>query len=561
LLKYTVILLVVAGIYLCHIYLKKEPHSIKFIYGQYIDSHFIILQNSLHKNGTSEIIFSLDPGNYFRLIKYKNGIATKFLSGQRDYFYPFLATGENGALYDSLGDEKFKTNLNELDFFSRRYNGTFRKIYSSKKGKFIITLLNNDNNIYFLDLINKTVKIIGQIQQKLNSVVFADHDKYVIISYDNHLVYYSITKDRGIELLRNILSPKLNPSIHNDDLYFVMNDTSEYYQIYKLRLPKKFPRKPHTGFNKTNYIETPELVKRSNHDLRLPSVWNNYLYFISIIRNEYLLKRENLLTQKEEFLTTKGVVYNYKFFQNDKLVMAYSNFNTPRNLIIYNLKSHNGKNISGTRTKLNIKYRYIGKSQNLSPAYLFESNDSTLKKGIILFIHPGLHSDFSPRWDNTLMNLIRNGYILIAPNYPMSCGLGKTYKNEPLSAAVNDIEYWESFIKKNFSDQPLYLLSFSSGNVIMETVLRDGNNGVKAAVSIFGIPGDYLPGFSIPVLYMLGKNDPLVNYRERDNILEKSINMGYNIKILTFDKEGHWFRKAVDIKHCVNSIITFYSQN
>lgn len=40
------------------------------------------------------------------------------------------------------------------------------------------------------------------------------------------------------------------------------------------------------------------------------------------------------------------------------------------------------------------------------------------------------------------------------------------------------------------------------------------------------------------ILYILDKNDPLLNYEARDSMLRKSINMGHNIKILIHSYVG-----------------------
>lgn len=527
--------------------------QMNFIFGPFVDSKFIVVYDSGRipfgshpREDNLEIFYSQDIGINFHLMKYENDETVQVKADTNDYFNPFLAKGRVCALHDSLGSENIKPSVNVIHFFLSKVSGIINRIYSSDSGNYAIALLSHDDNIYFLHLRQKRFNVIRSSIHKFNSVIFSKDDMFLILSYDSHLVYYSIVKNKSIELVRNIMSPKLNPSVHNNEVYFVMNDTSEFYQIYKVPI--------------SNFNTKPVLVKKSNHDLRLPKVKDNYLYFITIIRSEYLLKCENLSTLKEEYLTTKGVVYNYKLFLKDKLVVAYSDFYTPRNIFIYNLKTHKMKNISGNSIKINIKYRYIHKSAYISSAYLFKPDDSALRRGIILFIHPGLNADFSPRWDKTLTNLTNNGYTIIAPNYPMSCGYGKKYRNQSIIAAVSDIINWENYIKEKYPGQPLYLLSFSSGNIIMELVLHEGSNGVKAAASFFGIPADNIPEFSLPILYILGKNDPYINYETRDNMLKESINMGYNLKVLTFGKEGHWFRKAVDIKHSINSILSFWAQ-
>lgn len=544
--KYFFIISLLICIASCNDYPELSIKTSKFTFGPFIDSKIIIKNNS-------SIIFSRGDGNNFRIMKYRSGISTKLFGGEKDYFNPFIAKGKTCALSDSLGTAEFKPSTEILDFFLSKFGTTIDKIYSSKSGNYVVILLNQNNAIYLVDLKSRKFNMLGIVSEKLNSAVFSKDDKFLILSYDSHLLYYSIEKNKSVELVKNIITPKLNPSIDNNEIYFVMNNNSEYYQIYKIKL--------------NDLSSSPVLIKNSNHDLRLPKVWENYLYFITIIKSEYLLVRENLITHNEEFLTTKGVVYNYEFFDKNKLAIIYSDFITPRNVFIYNLKTKKMDNIGGKSINLNIKYTFICKDKNLSdglqdlsPAYIFEPKDHLFNKGVILFFHPGLHKDFSPRWDNILMNLTNNGYVIIAPNYPMSSGYGKFYQNQSIDLTVNDIQKWLKYIKRKYS-YPLYFISSSSGNIIMETVLNETNYEVKAAVSIFGIPGTGISGTSTPVLYILGKNDPLVEYKSRLFALKKEAVEGCNIKIKTFTDEGHWFRKASNIRTSIDLINAFFINN
>jgi len=231
--------------------------------------------------------------------------------------------------------------------------------------------------------------------------------------------------------------------------------------------------------------------------------------------------------------------------------------------MLYNIKSKAAQNISGKSFNLNSTYTFIPYTSNhnkstsgkttLSPAYIFEPQKA---KGTILFFHPGLHSDFSPRWDSILMNLVQSGYRVIAPNYPMSFGYGKKYSKSSFKEAVFDLQNWKKYILDKYKPQKLFYMSASSGNLLMETNLKIDQTDINGAVSLFGLAQNSRPRFTIPALYVLGINDPKVNFYTRKNSLLQP-----NITLLSFVDEGHWLRKRKNIEKAVRSILDFFETN
>lgn len=292
----------------------------------------------------------------------------------------------------------------------------------------------------------------------------------------------------------------------------------------------------------------------------MPKVKGDFLYYIEIIRSEYLLKRINLKSLETESLTHKGVVYNYDFFNDTLISFVYSDLNTPKNLFLCNIETGKLVNVSGSSTNHNICASFISDSGSLSCAWLLSDTLKTMK-GIILFIHPGIHSDFSPRWDNLLMDICANGYYILAPNYPMSCGYGKELAGMSVEDAVHDLGAWKKYIRENYKNKPVYCISASSGNILMEQLLDDDFSGINAAVSLFGVPRNgNNPKKKIPVLYILGENDPVINFSSRYNQLAELNSIKYTY-IISYPDEGHWFRKKKNLEDAVCRIIKYLNNH
>jgi len=109
--------------------------------------------------------------------------------------------------------------------------------------------------------------------------------------------------------------------------------------------------------------------------------------------------------------------------------------------------------------------------------------------------------------------------------------------------------------RENYKNKPLYCISASSGNILMEQLLSDDFNGITAAVSLFGVPGNG-NNFEnkIPVLYILGENDPVINFYSRYSKLAE-LNKINDADIISYPDEGHWFRKKKNLENAVDRIL------
>jgi alpha-beta hydrolase superfamily lysophospholipase len=208
--------------------------------------------------------------------------------------------------------------------------------------------------------------------------------------------------------------------------------------------------------------------------------------------------------------------------------------------------------------KTNSAYFFKKGTKELSPAYYLLPNKSQSLKGVILFFHPGLNTDYSPRWETILNSLTYGGYIIIAPNYPMSAGYGKTFKELNFTDALKDMRSWKDTIKKEFAGLPVYYLSFSSGNLLMESCLKIDHQDISGAASLFGLSiSNAIP--RVPTNFIFGKNDPLINSQYRVDLINQ-YHMDFRNKTIIYYDEWHWFRKKENIENCLNEIIKFWKK-
>lgn len=486
------------------------------------------------------LIFSKNDSDYYSLRVYENDSVYKILPEEKNVFNPFLLSGEINGLQDFEGNEEFVPVKDILKEFTG--GQSVRNIFSVPEADRLILEMKNERALLWFDPVSQQRKTIVSGFAKLNGLSF--NDDFVVISSDNDLNLYEFISGRTLPLADRMVGEKLNPYISGNKIYFVNNDFSEYFSVYSIDLG--------------NTSETgPEEVYRTQNDIRMPKVKGGFLYYVEIIRSEYLLKRINLKSNETESLTHKGVVYNYDFFNDTLISFVYSDLNTPKNLFLCDTETGKMVNVSGSSTNHNIGASFISDSGSLSCAWLLSDTLKTMK-GIILFIHPGLHSDFSPRWDNLLMDICANGYYILAPNYPMSCGYGKTLTGMYEKDAVHDLGLWKKYIRENYKNKPLYCISASSGNMLMEQLLDDDFKGITAAVSLFGVPGNENKlKNKIPVLYILGENDPVINFSSRYSQLTE-LNTVNDADIISYPDEGHWFRKKKNLHDAVDRILRYF---
>ena len=497
---------------------------------QEVETKFLIVDN--------DVFYTSNKTGKYQLFKYSGSGSNIVVSGTESVINPFLYSSMVTGLTDNNGDENFVATNENLN---RKLNGkNVKSIFSFGKGALIVYHPSGSDKVYALDTTNDRTSLLLDHVQKLHDVSYSVELHSFIANHDTKLSYIDIRNEyRIVPIDSSSTGEKMNPFIYKDDVYYSNNSTAEFFQIFKVSLAAK-------SYSK-------KLVLASQHDVRLPKFDGRRLFYVEVVRNEYLLKMVDLKTGLKRPITERGVVFNYHFGRDSTLFISFSDSSTPKCILKYNLKFGSTINITRNIPEAKFTFQFINDS-NRSTGYIINPNGVN---GIIMFFHPG--SDFSPRWDPMLMNLCNNGYVIIAPNYPGSSGFGKTYANLNEQETIKDIQKWKAFILKNYSDKKLYYLAYSSGNPLMEKTLLNDSNGINGAISLFGIPNNILR-VQVPSLYILGRNDFRINFKHRINHLKGS-DPYRNLSILDYENEGHMFRQTVNQDHAVKQMVYFLRRN
>lgn len=490
----------------------------------------------------NQIVYSSNINGDYQLYKINDNRAELIYPDTKDLFSPFLIGNNIAGLHDRNGDGAYKiapSEINELVNLGFALN----VIQSSKDGNLLIFQLKNDSHVYSFDFTRKTNEVIVDVSQRFNGACFSEADESAVISADDMLVHFDFVTGDTTHLATELPGEKLNPFIYDDYLFFANNSASEFYGLYRLDLSQEEAR--------------PNLILSNDSDLRMPKFDGTSLFFIEINNSEYLLRRYDFISKDVHPITKDGVVYSYDFVGPDSIVLTHSNFYSPRCIRLYS-KSRDLL-FSWQCDSINLDLSYTVLNQNGDLAYTFVPNVQHLIKGVVLFLHPGLHSDFSPRWDDIIMSLCANGFLVIAPNFPMSSGYGKTHQNSSFEEAAGSIERWREYILSTYN-VPMYLLASSSGNILMEAVISKNPEAVSAAASLFGIRSNYPINPSFPTLFILGENDPIVDFTTRKVELMNRNVLNGAITVISYPDEGHWFRNAKNINDAQRRIVTHFSK-
>jgi dipeptidyl aminopeptidase/acylaminoacyl peptidase len=98
------------------------------------------------------------------------------------------------------------------------------------------------------------------------------------------------------------------------------------------------------------------------------------------------------------------------------------------------------------------KVTYSGADKLPIPAYLFAPRDTDRQHAVLLFVHDGIHSDLKDLYVTHIRSLVREGYVVIAPEYRGSTGYGKAfydsidYGGKEVEDVIAARDYLRSFV-------------------------------------------------------------------------------------------------------------------
>lgn len=491
---------------------------------------------------SGEIYFTKRRNDVLALHRYKNDSVFSLSDGVRDIFNPFCVLDSVYGMEDDQGDQNFVVNSPALH--AAMGGKPIRNLYASQLSPTIIYNHVNEKILYLYD-VNKNKKI--ELFVYKDDVFGVDFSKeHIVVSADKSL-YLIDPATYSVEVIAEEMDgEKLNPSISGNEVYFVNNGSTEFLNIYKVALD---------GSRAATHCYG------SDADLVMPKIDKGRLYFLEIRESKYLLSFLDKNRNKET-ITRDGVVFSY-LLAGDDVIFTYSDINLPRSLCRYNLSSRKTIFYDSRRPKTDVLASFVTSPSGNSYGYkIASSKHSARPKGVILMMKGGIpgRSDFSPRWDDILVNLASNGYTIYVPNFRTSVGYGKSYLKHTSDEAILDLLEWKKFISREHPQLNLYLFSISSGNLYLEEVLKRDSEGIKGVASLVGLHSGPPSRNLSPALYILGKNDHNFSAESRRrNIWWNSFFM-MNKEVIMYDDEGHLLRRKANIVHATRSLMAFFSE-
>ena len=142
------------------------------------------------------------------------------------------------------------------------------------------------------------------------------------------------------------------------------------------------------------------------------------------------------------------------------------------------------------------KVQYAAEDGMIIPAYLFAPRDTTVRRPVLVYVHGGVHADFSAGHAPDVRALVREGYIIIAPEYRGSTGYGKAfydaidYGGKEVEDVIAAVDYLAAEVP--FADTSRVALMGAShgGFIAIHAALRrpDRFRAVVAQVPVADLP-------------------------------------------------------------------------
>jgi dipeptidyl aminopeptidase/acylaminoacyl peptidase len=73
------------------------------------------------------------------------------------------------------------------------------------------------------------------------------------------------------------------------------------------------------------------------------------------------------------------------------------------------------------------KIVYSGAGKMPIPAYFFAPKDTTRRRAALIFVHGGVHGNLDDLYVRHIRSLVREGYVIVAPEYRGGTSYGKSH--------------------------------------------------------------------------------------------------------------------------------------
>ncbi len=245
-----------------------------------------------------------------------------------------------------------------------------------------------------------------------------------------------------------------------------------------------------------------------------------------------------------------------------------------------------------------------GKQREI-PAFFYKPENATGPLPVVIYIHGGPESQYTPYFSSTFQYWINElGVAIIAPNVRGSAGYGKSYlkldNGFNREKSVQDIDSLLDWIENQpeLDASRIAVYGGSYGGYMVLASMFQFNDRLKCGVDVVGIsnfvtflkntqeyrrdlrraeygderdkkmneflesisPTNHVEKIQKPLLVVQGFNDPRVPVTESEQMVEKIRENGGTVWYLMAKDEGHGFKKKSNSDYYRNSVILFLEQ-
>ncbi|HYK74938.1 MAG TPA: alpha/beta fold hydrolase [Pseudoneobacillus sp.] len=306
-----------------------------------------------------------------------------------------------------------------------------------------------------------------------------------------------------------------------------------------------------------------------------------------------------------------GVIRDFVFSpKNDKLAYVFNGPNNPSNIWVLDLNSLEVKKLTNFSPSSELEnnstmpsiFSYPSFDQLQVPTFFYKPKLPAENHPVIIYIHGGPESQFRPTYNPFFHQLLKNGYMIYAPNIRGSTGYGKSYSHldDRLKRmdSVKDAVALAKLLRTEgqFINRKIAILGGSYGGFVVLAAITHYPHLWSAAVDLFGIssirtflnhtspwrkilrqkeygtieedgyffdridPVHYIDRIICPLMVIHGANDPRVPIKESVQIVTKLKERNHPVKFILFEDEGHSLNKVKNKVHTFSEIENFLEE-
>ena len=534
---------------------------------------------SINGGKTEQITFYNDSLSFAIFSPSKDEILFGKSEGGNEKTQFFIYSLETKEIRSLTGNPEVK-----YDFGNFSYDGKYISYASTERN-------GKDKDIFVMNLETGEKECVYDKGGSCDSFGFSPKGTYVGIkrnntNLDQDIFLYNI-KTREIEHINphegDVYCGHVCWFFDESSLFFITNRDRDFIGVGKYILGTK----------------TFEYVLIPDWDVSNIFISDDGIYIASVINEDgykkISIRDANDITKIYPFNLPLGIIYSGTF-SNDSKYLALTVGTATKNTDVWVFSIEENKYWQITQSPQGVLsedliepklIRYKSFDGLEIPAFLFLPKNQKAESmvPVIVHIHGGPESQFTPSLNLLIQYFVYYGYAVIAPNVRGSAGYGKKYLEldniEKRLDSVKDLEYLHKYIQtiSSLDSDKVVLIGGSYGGYMTLAGLAFYPDLWAAGVDVVGIanfitflentapyrralreseygfldkhrdllyaisPINHISKIKAPLFVIHGANDPRVPLSEAEQIVTKLNELGKKADLLIYNDEGHGLAK------------------